>query len=58
MEGPFRRRSCKLKGTITPGKLADIVMLDRDIHSGDPAEIDKARVVLTILDGRVVFDAN
>jgi predicted amidohydrolase YtcJ len=48
----------KVKGTITPGKLADIVMLDRDIYAGDPAEIDKARVVLTILDGRVVFEAN
>jgi predicted amidohydrolase YtcJ len=48
----------KVKGTITPGKLADIVMLDRDIYAGDPAEIDKARVVLTIMDGRVVFEAN
>jgi len=46
----------KVKGTITPGKLADIVMLDRDIYTGDAAEIDKARVLLTIMDGRVVFD--
>jgi len=48
----------KVKGTITPGKLADIVMIDRDIYAGDPAEIDKARVVLTIMDGRIVFEAN
>jgi predicted amidohydrolase YtcJ len=48
----------KVKGSITPGKLADIVMLDRDIYSGDPAEIDKARVVMTIMDGRIVFEAN
>jgi len=47
----------KVKGTITVGKLADIVILDRDIYAGDPAEIDKARVVLTIVDGRVVFEA-
>jgi predicted amidohydrolase YtcJ len=46
----------KVKGTITPGKLADIVMLDHDIYSVDPAEIDKAQVVLTIMDGRVVFE--
>jgi predicted amidohydrolase YtcJ len=46
----------KVKGTITPGKLADIVMIDRDIYAGDPAEVDKARVVLTIMDGRVVFE--
>jgi predicted amidohydrolase YtcJ len=47
----------KVKGTISPGKLADIVMLDRDIYALDPAEIDKARVLLTIMDGRVVFEA-
>jgi predicted amidohydrolase YtcJ len=46
----------KVKGTITPGKLADIVMIDRDIYAGEPAEIDKARVVLTVMDGRVVFE--
>src|SRR5204862_945420 len=37
-----------VKGTITPGSLADLVMIDRDIYAIDPAEIDKAAVVLTI----------
>lgn len=46
----------KVKGSITVGKLADIVMLDRDIYAGEPAQIDKARVVLTVIDGRVVFE--
>jgi hypothetical protein len=46
----------KVKGTIAIGKLADLVMLDRDIYAGDPAEIDKAKVVLTVMDGRVVFE--
>lgn len=45
-----------LKGTITPGKLADIVMLDRDIYKINPSEIDKARVVLTVMDGRIVHE--
>ncbi|HWI57749.1 MAG TPA: amidohydrolase, partial [Bacillota bacterium] len=44
------------KGTLAPGKLADLVMLDRDIYRIPPTEIDQARVVLTIMDGRVVFD--
>lgn len=47
----------KVKGTITPGKLADVVMLDRDIFQIDPVEIKKARVALTIMDGRIVYDA-
>jgi predicted amidohydrolase YtcJ len=44
-----------VKGSITPGKLADLVMLSRDIYRIDPAEIVKVKVVLTIVDGRVVF---
>ncbi len=44
------------KGTLTPGKLADIVMLDRDIFSINPAEIDTVNVALTIMDGRVVYE--
>jgi len=46
-----------VKGTLTPGKLADVVILDRDIFAIPPTEIDQARVVCTIMDGRVVFDA-
>jgi predicted amidohydrolase YtcJ len=46
----------KVKGTVTPGKLADLVMLDRDIYAVDAADIDKARVVLTIMDGKVVWE--
>ena len=47
----------KAKGTITPGKLADLVLLDRDIYQINPAEIDKARVLLTIMDGQVVWES-
>jgi hypothetical protein len=47
----------KVKGTLAPGKLADLVMLDRDIYQTNPAEIDKARVVLTIMGGEVVWGA-
>jgi len=45
------------KGTIAPGKLADLVMLDRDLYQVPPAEMDKARVLLTIVDGRPVWEA-
>ena len=46
-----------VKGTITPGKLADLVLLDRDLYQTKPADIDKARVVLTVMDGQVVWQA-
>jgi len=45
------------KGTITPGKLADLVILSRDIFTIDPKEIERVKVVMTIIDGRVVFEA-
>jgi len=47
----------KIKGSITPGKLADVVIIDRDIYTCDPTDIDKAHVVMTIMDGRVVYEA-
>jgi predicted amidohydrolase YtcJ len=43
------------KGSLAPGKLADVVMLDRDLFTIPPAEIRDARVVLTVVGGRVVF---
>ena len=45
------------KGTIAPGKLADIVIVSQDIFKIDPKEIEKAKVVMTIMDGRVVYEA-
>ena len=47
----------KVKGTIAPGKLADLVMLDRDLYLIDSVQIDKARVLLTVMDGQIVWEA-
>ena len=44
------------KGTITPGKLADLVILARDIFQIDPKEIEKVKVVMTIMDGGIVYE--
>jgi hypothetical protein len=45
------------KGTIREGLLADLVVLDRDVLSRPPAELLQARVLFTIVDGRVVYEA-
>lgn len=42
-------------GSITPGKYADMVVLDRDIHTIDPMEIIETKVDLTIFEGKIVF---
>jgi predicted amidohydrolase YtcJ len=48
----------KQKGSLEPGKLADIAVLSRDIFHIDPVQIENTRVDLTIFDGRVIYDAS
>lgn len=47
----------KMKGTIEPGKWADMTVLDRDIFSLAPEEILKTKVRLTFVAGRKVFES-
>ena len=44
------------KGSITPGKLADMVILSDDIFAIDPVKIRDVKVVKTVLGGKVVWD--
>lgn len=45
----------KEKGSITPGKLADMVLLSDDIFQLDPKKIGDVKVDMTMLGGRVVW---
>jgi predicted amidohydrolase YtcJ len=45
-----------IKGSLTPGKLADIVVLDRDILSVDEDDMGATRAVMTVVDGKIVYD--
>jgi predicted amidohydrolase YtcJ len=45
------------KGSLVPGKLADLVVLSRDIMSIPEPEILGAEVVLTVVGGKVVYEA-
>jgi predicted amidohydrolase YtcJ len=42
-------------GSIEPGKLADLVVLDRDFFAVPDEEIKKVRSVLTLVGGKVVY---
>jgi predicted amidohydrolase YtcJ len=46
-----------IKGSITPGKLADMVVLSADPLKSPPERIKDIRVEMTIIDGRVVWEA-
>ena len=45
------------KGSIAPGKLADVVVLSKDIFTVPPREILETKPVLTMVGGRIVFRA-
>ena len=45
----------KVTGTIEVGKYADLAVLDKDLFSIAPEEINHAKVVTTIFNGRVVY---
>ena len=46
----------KIKGSLEPGKLADMAVLSENIFAIDPVRIRQVKVVMTIFDGRVVFE--
>lgn len=50
----FRERE---KGSLAPGKLADVVVLDADLFSIAPEKIKDAKVRYTIVGGQVVYEA-
>ena len=47
-----------LKGSIEPGKLADLTVLSADIMKIAEPEILKTRAVMTVIGGEIVFDRN
>jgi predicted amidohydrolase YtcJ len=44
-------------GTIEPGKLADLAVIDRDLFASDAGPIAEARVIGTLVGGELVYEA-
>lgn len=44
-----------IRGSIKPGKMADIAVCDRNLIKINPNEILKMNVLLTIVDGKIVY---
>lgn len=44
-----------VKGSIEPDKLADLVVLTRDILAIEPEEIAQTKVAITVFDGKVIY---
>jgi len=54
--GAYLQFSEKQKGSIETGKLADMVVIDRDMLLCPEDQIKDIQPLMTILDGKVVFE--
>ena len=53
----FAGRREKQEGSLEPGKLADLIMVNQDLFKIEPQEIGKTEVLLTMVGGRAVYES-
>ena len=53
--GAYLSREEAVRGSIVPGKLADLVVLDKNLFRIPASEIHTARVLLTLFEGKEVY---
>jgi hypothetical protein len=58
MHGAYASFEENIKGSLTPGKLADIVILENDPHEVEPDTIKDIQIIKTLLGGKVVYEAS
>ena len=47
----------KTEGSLAPGKVADLIVISRDLFKIEPTEISKTQVLLTMVGGKVVYES-
>ena len=57
INGAYNEFGETTKGSITPGKLADFVVLEDDIHTVDKGKIKDIKIVRTVVGGTTVYQA-
>ncbi len=55
LEGAYAAFEERKKGSLVPGKIADVVMLSADPMTAPGPDILKIRVTMTIAAGRIVY---
>ncbi len=58
IRGAYASFEENIKGSIKPGKLADFVILEKNIFEIEPSEIRNVKVLSTSVGGKIVFTAN
>jgi predicted amidohydrolase YtcJ len=57
MGSAFAEHQEAVKGSLEPGKLADLAVLSTDIFRAAAPEIGKAHVFMTVFDGKIIYQA-
>jgi hypothetical protein len=57
LDGAYNGFDEKIKGSIEPGKLADMVVINKDFLSCPVDEIRNIEPVRTVVDGKAVYDS-
>ncbi|MGC4083998.1 MAG: amidohydrolase [Vicinamibacterales bacterium] len=57
LHGAYASKEEHIKGSITPGKLADFVVLADDPHTIDPEKIKDITIVRTVVGGNMAYEA-
>jgi len=57
LHGAYASKEEAIKGSITPGKLADFVVLSEDPHTIDPEKIKDIKIVRTVVGGNTAYEA-
>jgi predicted amidohydrolase YtcJ len=58
IDGAYASFEERIKGSLARGKLADIVVIDRDLTKIPPETIRDAKIMMTIVAGKVVFESH
>jgi predicted amidohydrolase YtcJ len=58
LDAAYAGRREKSEGSLEIGKLADLIMVDRNILEVDPRTLGETKVVITIVGGKVVYEAD
>ncbi len=57
INGTWLTREEHLKGTLAPGRLADLIVIDRDYFTIPEEQIKETRVLMTMVGGEIVYTA-